>query len=171
MRTVCAWMVIGVVACALSPGNLFAQGAQEGGKKKAGAEKARANQEEQFKKLDANSDGALSADELKAGMRGPMAGKGEDIFKVKDTDGSGSLSLDEFKKTSFEEFALRNGVDPKAGKVTLDDVKKGAKSPERAEEMFKRRDSNGDGVITKEDFAPAKGAKKGGGKRGKKANQ
>lgn len=54
--------------------------------------------EEIFKKLDTNSDGSLSLDELKASHKGKKdPAKAEAAFKKMDTDSSGGLSLDEFK--------------------------------------------------------------------------
>ena len=61
------------------------------------AKKAR-NPEAAFKKLDANKDDAVSAEEFKAGPLGkkdPV--KAEAIFKKKDKDANGSLNLHEFK--------------------------------------------------------------------------
>lgn len=163
MKKLSVWAVVAAVACALCAGSLFAGQ----GKKKEGAAQPRVSQEEQFKKLDANNDGSLSLDEYRASLRGAAAEKAEDLFKLKDANKDGKLSPEEFRATSFEEFALKNGLDPKAEKITLDDMKKVARRPERAEQNFKRADKNGDGVITRDDFA--KGGKKAGAKRGKKA--
>ena len=61
------------------------------------AKKAR-DPEAAFKKLDANKDDAVSAEEFKAGPLGkkdPV--KAEAIFKKKDKDANGSLNLQEFK--------------------------------------------------------------------------
>jgi len=54
--------------------------------------------EEAFKKLDANSDGAITLEEFKAkgiGKKDPA--KAEEIFKKKDKDGDGKLTLEEYK--------------------------------------------------------------------------
>ncbi len=51
-----------------------------------------------FKKLDTNSDGAVSLDEFKAGPRAKKdPEKAAEIFKKIDADSNGSISLEEFK--------------------------------------------------------------------------
>jgi hypothetical protein len=51
-----------------------------------------------FKKLDANTDGAVSLEEFKASPRAQKnPAKAEEIFKKIDTDSSGAINLEEFK--------------------------------------------------------------------------
>lgn len=58
----------------------------------------RPDPEKVFKKLDANSDGAVSLDEFKAGPRAQKdPEKAAEIFKKIDADSNGSISLEEFK--------------------------------------------------------------------------
>ena len=52
--------------------------------------------EEQFKKLDANSDGKLSKEEFVGKRKGDKATKAEEMFKKRDKNGDGSLDLAEF---------------------------------------------------------------------------
>jgi hypothetical protein len=69
-----------------------------GDKPAAGAEKKAApTAEERFKKLDANSDGKVSLDEMKNSPAGKKdAAKAEEMFKKKDKDSDGNLSAAEF---------------------------------------------------------------------------
>lgn len=53
--------------------------------------------EKLFSKKDANSDGSLSLEEFKAGLKGAKLENAEKRFKRGDTNGDGKLSLDEFK--------------------------------------------------------------------------
>jgi Ca2+-binding EF-hand superfamily protein len=53
--------------------------------------------EEQFKKLDKNSDSKLSLEEFKGKRQGDKATKAEENFKKKDKDNDGSLTLEEYK--------------------------------------------------------------------------
>lgn len=50
-----------------------------------------------FKRKDANSDGSLSLDEYKAGMKDRQLENAEKRFKKIDTNSDGKLSFEEFK--------------------------------------------------------------------------
>ena len=50
-----------------------------------------------FEKKDANSDGSLTLEELKAGMKGKQLENVEKRFEKLDKDGDGKVSLEEFK--------------------------------------------------------------------------
>lgn len=50
-----------------------------------------------FARKDTNSDGALSLDEFKSGMKDKALETADKRFKKIDTDGDGKVSLDEFK--------------------------------------------------------------------------
>ena len=71
--------------------------AKKGGQAKKGGKKAKRTPEDRFKKLDANSDGKLTVDELKGKAKGKRAEAMARRFKLQDTDGNGELSLEEFK--------------------------------------------------------------------------
>src|SRR6187455_1522298 len=60
---------------------------------KKSEKKAGMTPEEKFKKMDANGDGSVSADEFKAGAKD--AAKADAMFAKKDTDKDGKLSLAE----------------------------------------------------------------------------
>jgi Ca2+-binding EF-hand superfamily protein len=62
----------------------------------ASAQDKKGTPEEQFKKLDTNSDGKLSKEEFVGKRKGDKAGKAEEMFKKKDKNGDGSLDLAEF---------------------------------------------------------------------------
>jgi Ca2+-binding EF-hand superfamily protein len=85
--------------------------------------------EERFLRLDANADGYLSQDELRA-MRNSMRGgtRGTEMFRGLDTDGDGALSLAELQ----------------------------ARRPEMSAERFNELDRNGDGLLTP-DEGPMRG--------------
>lgn len=53
--------------------------------------------EKVFSKKDANSDGYLSLDEFKTGMKDKQLENADRRFKKIDTNGDGKVSLDEFK--------------------------------------------------------------------------
>jgi len=50
-----------------------------------------------FTRKDTNSDGSLSLEEYKAGMKPEQVDKADKRFKKIDTDGDGKLSFEEFK--------------------------------------------------------------------------
>ena len=50
-----------------------------------------------FARKDANSDGFLTLDEYKTGMKDKQLEKADKRFKKIDTDGNGKVSFDEFK--------------------------------------------------------------------------
>ena len=60
------------------------------------AQDKKATPEEQFKKLDTNSDGKLSKEEFVGKRKGDKAGKAEEMFKKKDKNSDGFLDLAEF---------------------------------------------------------------------------
>lgn len=65
---------------------------------KAAGDKPKRDPEAMFKKLDANSDSAVSLEEFKAGPMGKRnPEKAEENFKKRDKDSNNSLSLEEFK--------------------------------------------------------------------------
>ena len=87
------YLTITALAAAMTSTAAFAQ--DEGGKKEKDGKKPKGgNMEERFAKMDADSDGEVTMDELKAGLKKPEMA--EKMLKAKDTDGNGSLSKDEF---------------------------------------------------------------------------
>jgi Ca2+-binding EF-hand superfamily protein len=72
----------------------FATAADEPAK----GQRKKADPEAMFKRLDADSNGAVSLEEFKASPRGKKdPAKAEEIFKKKDANNDGALSLDELK--------------------------------------------------------------------------
>ena len=67
----------------------------EDAKPEAKGDKPKRDPAEVFKKLDANSDSAVTLEEFKSGKKD--AAKAEENFKKRDKDGDGKLSLEEFK--------------------------------------------------------------------------
>jgi Ca2+-binding EF-hand superfamily protein len=84
------------VLATLALSTAFAVAADE--KPAAKPDKPKRSPEEAFKKLDANSDGAVTLEEFKAG---PLAKRAPDradaFFKSHDKDNDGKLSLEEYK--------------------------------------------------------------------------
>ena len=56
-----------------------------------------ADPQKTFAKKDANSDGSLTLDEYKSGMKDKQLKNADKKFKKSDTSGDGKLSFDEFK--------------------------------------------------------------------------
>ena len=70
----------------------------EDAKPAAKGDKPKRDPAEAFKKIDSNSDSAVSLEEFKAGPMGKKdPSKAEEVFKKRDKDGDGKLSLEEFK--------------------------------------------------------------------------
>lgn len=63
----------------------------------ADGEKKAPNPEKVFAKKDANSDGSLSLDEFKTGLKDKALNSADKRFKKMDANGDSKLSLDEFK--------------------------------------------------------------------------
>jgi len=61
------------------------------------APKKAADPQKMFTKKDANSDGSLTLDEYKSGMKDKPLANADKRFKKIDTNGDGKLSFDEFK--------------------------------------------------------------------------
>ena len=98
MKSIITTFGVLALAASLSIAEDKPAGGRPGGPGGPGGEGKRPNPEEIFKKLDANSDGAISLDEFKAGPRAQQdPAKAEEIFKKIDADSNGSVSLEEFK--------------------------------------------------------------------------
>ncbi len=102
-----------VLSLLLTPVLAFAQDAAKPGKPGKGGKPGgnRPSPEDQFKKLDTNTDSAVSLDEFKAGPMGkkdPV--KAEELFKKLDKDSDGKLTVEEFKTRG-----PRKGGDKKPG--------------------------------------------------------
>jgi len=77
--------VFAVAACCMTPA-LSAEG-----------EKKAPNPEKVFAKKDANSDGSLSLEEFKTGLKDKALNSADKRFKKLDANGDSKLSLEEFK--------------------------------------------------------------------------
>lgn len=120
-----------------------------------------------FQAADANSDGKLTPDELRA--------YGAARFASADTDGSGTLSAQEMEaqiQNQMQERAARRAGKGTAhmierrdangdGELSLDEI--GPKGGESR--IFDRLDSDGDGAISTEEFAKLEGRRGGPNKR------
>ena len=85
-------------ALAIATSLTLAEDGPKGPRKPGGPGKGRPDPEKIFGKLDADSSGAVTLEEFKAGPRAKEhPEKAEEIFKKIDKDGNGELSLEEFK--------------------------------------------------------------------------
>jgi len=83
---------------------------------------------------------------------GPGYGPGTMMFEMMDTNEDGQITNEEFDArhdSRFDEFDADGD-----GKVTLDEAKqwRPAPNPRRAEMMFQRLDTDGDAIVTREEF-------------------
>ncbi|MCV6584347.1 MAG: EF-hand domain-containing protein [Marinibacterium sp.] len=127
-----------------------------------------------FAELDANNDGALTPDEMKAHHAGR--------FEATDTDGDGLLSVEELMiRTSKDAEARVQAMIArfdanKDGMLSRDELPApGAKHEKRANRFFEKADADGNGALSQEEFDTARAnlkdrAKGPGGKPGKSAD-
>jgi Ca2+-binding EF-hand superfamily protein len=172
MKKIVLFGLVAMVSCFLSFGSLKA--ADEEAKSEA-AKKAQARAEEAFKKLDADADGKLTADEFRAKKKDAAAKISDEVFKLIDQDGNGTVCIVEFSKKPAEAIFKTTDKD-QDGTLTLEEFKAARKQQPDVEEAFKKIDADGDGKVTLDEFKKARpaakapaGAKKAGAKGGKKA--
>ena len=107
-----------------------------------------------FQAMDANGDGKLTPDEVKAFR--------EARFHKQDADGDGKLSRDELIASMMKgaqarierrvDRMLKHRDKDSDGYISLEEAFAGP----GADRMFKRLDANGDGALTKEEIAAAR---------------
>lgn len=138
-------------------------------------------QQQMFNKIDTNSDGTLSKDEIsQMAANGPQRGpSADDIFSKSDTNGDGTISLSEFKAaspppppmgggmggmgaTSSADFLQKmfGAIDTNSdGTLSKDEISQfvanGSQSGISADDIFSSLDTNGDGTISKTEFTAA----------------
>lgn len=90
-----------------------------------GTEKPKANPAAAFKKMDTNSDGAVSLEEFKASPRGQKSpDKADKAFAKMDKDSDSKLTLEEFKAASVKKPAKPEKTKP--SEAEPDKAKSGA---------------------------------------------
>lgn len=127
--------------------------------KKAGMDGMRGGPVLNFEEIDANGDGKLTQDEMKAHAKAR--------FKAADTDGNGKLSADEMKAAAqkreeerraqrAERMASRmiERMDKDGDKELSFDEMPGQMT--QADRMFARVDADGDGAISKDEMEKAR---------------
>lgn len=157
----------------LASASSYAFAAKDGDKR--GGKHRGPNIEQILERLDANKDGGISLDEIKASQ--------EEMFAKVDANSDAALSEEEFgmirdirqaeheaNKPEGKEMAERKGRDGKRGDKRgprglsferIDADKSGtitlAEFTNHAENMFERMDRNSDGVVNKDDMSRKKG--------------
>ncbi len=126
-----------------------------------------ASAQKRFARLDSNGDGKLTPNELssprenRGGNRGKAGGAntafGQKRFDKLDANHDGVVSQDEFLAEAAAKFAQFDTSGN--GKVTAAEIEDAPKTHDRAVRMadrfIKRMDTNGDGVVTRDEFVAA----------------
>ncbi|WP_169719114.1 EF-hand domain-containing protein [Brevundimonas aveniformis] len=130
---------------------------------------------QRFDNGDANRDGTLTADEVRAGMEARRSERRDQMFARMDANGDGSISRAEFdarpQRGGDAERGGRGGGRHGwgrggrghrggGGEMMADGVTR-AEAQSRAEARFARMDSNNDGFLTQEDRQERRGRGRG----------
>jgi len=85
-----------------------------------------------------------------------QGGMGKGLIERADGNGDGKLSLDEYKAGRAQRFSRMDADSD--GKLSLAEIDQAAQGMPRRSEMLKAADTNGDGLVTLEEFnASSKG--------------